>query len=83
MGAQSLLTQALGCVKNRFLLTNILAKRIMQLRKGSKPLIETDEEDMETIALREIIEGKLEWEMLDGALPPEEVQAPIDEADDS
>ena len=82
MADQSLLTQALAHVQNRFLLTNVLAKRIMQLRKGSDPLIETDEEDIETIALQEIVEGKLEWEMGDGALPPEEVQAPIEETDE-
>ncbi len=82
MADQSMLTQALERVQNRFLLTNVLAKRIMQLRKGSDPLIETDEKDIETIALQEIVEGKLKWEMGGGALPPEEVQAPIEETDE-
>ncbi len=80
MADQSLLTQAMDRVQNRFLLTNLLAKRIMQLRKGSEPLIETEEKDYETIALKEIVEGKLKWDVKDGALPVDEVQAPLEES---
>ena len=80
MADQSLLTQAMDRVQNRFLLTNLLAKRIMQLRKGSEPLIETDEKDFEVIALKEIVEGKLEWDVTDGALLVDEVQAPLEES---
>ena len=80
MADQSLLTKAMDRVQNRFLLTNLLAMRIMQLRKGSEPLIETDEKDFETIALKEIVEGKLEWDVTDGALPVDEVQAPLEES---
>ncbi|MDP6484076.1 MAG: DNA-directed RNA polymerase subunit omega [Nitrospinota bacterium] len=79
MADQSLLTQAMDRVQNRFLLANLLAKRIMQLRKGSLPLIETDEKDFEVVALQEIIEGNLEWDVPDGALPVDEVQPPLEE----
>ncbi|MFQ5913971.1 MAG: DNA-directed RNA polymerase subunit omega [Nitrospinota bacterium] len=82
MADQALLTKALERVQNRFLLTNILAKRIMQLRKGSDPLIETDEEDFETIALKEIIEGKLEWRVAVGATASDEIQAPLEESEE-
>lgn len=62
MAERELFTRALGRVKNRFLLTNILAKRIAQLRKGSEPLVQIENASHETIALMEIIEGKLQWE---------------------
>ncbi len=80
MADQSLLTQAMDRVQNRFLLTNLLAKRIMQLLKGSEPLIETEDKDYETIALKEIVEGKLKWDVKDGDLPVDEVQAPLEES---
>lgn len=83
MADQALLTKALARVQNRFLLTNVLAKRIMQLRKGSEPLIETQEKDFEIIALLEIVEGKLEWEVLAAAAASDEVQAPFEESDES
>ena len=79
MADQSLLTRAMDRVQNRFLLTNLLAKRIMELRKGSEPLIETDETDYEIISLMEIVEGKLKWTVSDGAIPADEVQAPLEE----
>jgi DNA-directed RNA polymerase subunit omega len=82
MADQALLTKALARVKNRFLLTNVLAKRIMQLRKGSEPLVEIQEKDYETIALKEIIEGKLEWEVLTAEAASDEVQAPFEESDE-
>jgi DNA-directed RNA polymerase subunit omega len=82
MADQALLTKALARVQNRFLLTNVLSKRIMQLRKGSEPLIETQEKDFETIALQEIVEGKLKWEVLAGEAASDEVQAPFEESDE-
>lgn len=62
MAERELFTRALARVKNRFLLTNLLARRIAQLRKGAEPLVEIENASHETIALMEIIEGKLEWE---------------------
>lgn len=83
MADQTLLAQALERVQNRFLLTNVLAKRISQLRKNSEPLIETEEkDDFETIALREIVEGKLEWHLSDGAVDAGDAEAPIEESEE-
>jgi DNA-directed RNA polymerase omega subunit len=82
MPEQSLLSQALDRVKNRFLLTNVLAKRIMQLRKGSVPLVETDEKDYESIALQEIVQGKLEWEVSEISAITTDDQAPLEEGED-
>lgn len=81
MADKTLLTQALERVQNRFLLTNVIAKRVIQLRKGSEPLIETNEEDYETIALREIIEGKLEWQLAKAPPASTEVETPLEEGE--
>ena len=49
-------------VKNRFLMSILLAKRVNQLRNGAEPLVETKKSDTkEEVVFREIIEGKLEW----------------------
>lgn len=69
MADRELFTQALARVKNRFLLTNVLAERIAQLRKGSKPLVEIENAGHEAIALTEIIEGKLKWELGELSVP--------------
>jgi DNA-directed RNA polymerase omega subunit len=60
MGYEELKSMALKKVSNRFLLVKILAERIRRLDKGAPPLIETNGSfnSME-IALREIIEGKI------------------------
>ena len=57
-----LFEQALYIVKNRFLLSVLLAKRVAQLRRGAEPLVPAQDNDTpEQIVFREIIEGKLEW----------------------
>ena len=49
-------------VKNRFLMSILLAKRVNQLRNGAEALVETKKSDSkEEVVFREIIEGKLEW----------------------
>ena len=49
-------------VKNRFLMSILLAKRVNQLRNGAEPLVETKKSDTkEEVVFREIIEGKVEW----------------------
>ncbi len=51
-------------VENRFLLVMLAAKRVKQLYKGSKPLIESKTENKEVVrALREIASGKISYEM--------------------
>lgn len=53
---------ALNKVKNRFLLSVVLAKRVAQLRKGAEPLVDAKGiGTMEEIVYQEIIEDKLEW----------------------
>ena len=61
--------EALGIVKNRFLLSVLLAKRVAQLRRGAEPLVASQpNETPEQIVFREIIEEKLEWRKSASAL---------------
>ncbi|MFC1492138.1 DNA-directed RNA polymerase subunit omega [Nitrospinota bacterium] len=54
--------EALNKVKNRFLFSVVLAKRVAQLRKGAEPLVNSQGlGTYEEIVFREIIEDKLEW----------------------
>jgi DNA-directed RNA polymerase subunit omega len=53
---------ALKKIPKRYLLVNILARRIRQLQRGADPLVETEEGNQITaadIALKEIAEGKI------------------------
>jgi DNA-directed RNA polymerase subunit omega len=60
MSKNALLSMALQKVQNRFLLVNLLTKRIRQLKDGAKPLIEGGTRlTVEEIALQEIAEGKI------------------------
>ena len=45
-------------IENRFALVLLAAERVRQLEKGSKPLVETKNENA-VIALREIAAGKV------------------------
>ena len=46
------------------ILVNIVSRRVKQLRHGNRPLVESLEKlDLEDIALREIIEGKISYEI--------------------
>lgn len=60
MSKNALLSMALNRVHSRFLLVNLLTKRIRQLKDGSTPLIpRSNNLAVEDIALREIAEGKV------------------------
>jgi DNA-directed RNA polymerase subunit omega len=51
-------------VENRFLLVMLAAKRVKQLFKGSKPLIENKSDNKNVvISLREIASGQLSYEI--------------------
>lgn len=53
---------ALKKIPKRYLLVNILSRRVRQLQKGSEPLIQIEEGNSISnadIALKEIVEGKL------------------------
>jgi DNA-directed RNA polymerase omega subunit len=60
MSKNALLSMALGRVQSRFLLVNLLTKRIRALKDGSTPLIpRSNNLAVEDIALQEIAEGKI------------------------
>lgn len=46
-------------VKNKYLLTMMVAKRAKQLNQGFKPLLDTEEKNNRLLALREVQEGKV------------------------
>ena len=50
-------------VDNRFLLVMLAAKRVKQLYKGAKPLLESKNNRLVVTALREIAAGKVSYEM--------------------
>ena len=46
------------------ILINVISRRVKQLRRGSRPLVESLEKlSPEDIALREVIEGKISFEL--------------------
>ena len=60
MSKNALLGMALRNVQNRFLLVNLLTKRIRQLKDGARPLIPRGNSlSVDEIALQEIAEGKI------------------------
>ena len=55
--------QALGKILDPNILINVVSRRVKQLRRGSRPLVESLEKlASEDIALREIIDGKISFE---------------------
>jgi len=52
-------------VHNRFLLVHLGAKRVIQLRKGAKPLYEAPKNKEIVLALREIAAGKVDFESIE------------------
>ncbi len=46
-------------VPNRFLLTNIVAKRVRQIREGSEYLVSSPKNEDIVISLREVAAGKI------------------------
>ena len=60
MGKNALLSRALKRVQNRYLLVNLLTKRIPHLKHGATPLVRGGHDlSFEAIALLEIVEGKI------------------------
>ena len=57
------LKDALKVIPDANLLINVVSRRVKQLRRGSRPLVESLEKlSSEDLALREIIEGKISFE---------------------
>lgn len=50
-------------VDNRFLLVMLASKRVKQLYKGSRPLIENKGNKNVVLALREVASGQLRYEL--------------------
>jgi DNA-directed RNA polymerase subunit omega len=60
------LSQALRNVKNPNILVNMVSQRVRQLGQGHKALVATDARmSYMDIALKEIADGKIEFEMAD------------------
>jgi DNA-directed RNA polymerase subunit omega len=66
-------------VDNRFLLVNIVAKRVRQIREGSEYLVSSPKNEDIVVSLREVAAGKVKLKNNEEiALPepePEEVEA--------
>jgi DNA-directed RNA polymerase subunit omega len=55
--------EALKVIADPNMLINVVSRRVKQLRKGNRPLVESLEKlSSEDLALREIIEGKISFE---------------------
>jgi DNA-directed RNA polymerase subunit omega len=68
------LAQALKVIDDPNILVNVVSRRVKQLKRGNRALIESLEKLLpEDIALREIIERKISYE-----LPPPETPAEIE-----
>ncbi len=64
------LKEALKIVDDPNILVNVISRRVKQLRRGHRPLVESLEKlSAEDTALREVMEGKITYEL--GAPDPE------------
>ena len=60
------LKEANKVIPDAGLLINVVSRRVKQLRHGNRPWVESLEKlDLEDIALREIIEGKISYETVE------------------
>jgi len=60
-----LLDEAIKMIPNQQVLINVVSKRVRQLTQGHRPLVEVGARlDFADIALREIIEGKIQWQAI-------------------
>jgi len=58
------LLNALKVIDDRNILINVVSRRVKQLRRGSRPLVESLEKlSAEDTALREIAEGKIDYQL--------------------
>jgi DNA-directed RNA polymerase subunit omega len=59
-----LLDTAIKKIGNRYLATMLIAKRVRQLYRGSKPLVAREEnESLFTVAVREVVEGRITFQL--------------------
>ena len=60
------LKEANAVIPDSCLLINVVSRRVKQLRRGNRPLVESLEKlSPEDIALREVIEGKISYEFVE------------------
>ena len=58
------LQKAREVIDDPYILVNVVSRRVKQLRRGARPLVESLEKlATEDIALREIFEGKIGYEL--------------------
>ncbi|HWL17748.1 MAG TPA: DNA-directed RNA polymerase subunit omega [Opitutus sp.] len=56
--------EALKVIPDPNVLINVVSRRVKQLRRGNRPLVESLEKlSSEDVALREVIEGKISFEI--------------------
>jgi len=56
--------EALKVINDPNMLINVVSRRVKQLRRGNRPLVESLEKlSSEDLALREVIEGKISFEV--------------------
>jgi len=61
------LKEALKIIDDPNILVNVVSRRVKQLKRGNRPLVESLEKLLpEDTALREIIEGKISYELAEG-----------------
>ncbi len=56
--------EALKLISDPNVLVNVISRRVKQLKRGNRPLVESLEKlSPEDTALREVIEGKISYEL--------------------
>jgi DNA-directed RNA polymerase subunit omega len=56
--------EALKSIHDPNVLINVVSRRVKQLRRGNRPLVESLEKlSPEDVALREVIEGKISFDL--------------------
>ncbi|MEK9983419.1 MAG: DNA-directed RNA polymerase subunit omega [Opitutae bacterium] len=64
---EDLLKDSSRVITDPNILINMVSRRAKQLKQGHKPLIESLEKlEPEDIAMREIIEGKIDYQLFEG-----------------
>ena len=62
------LKEAIKIIPDTNALINVVSRRVKQLKRGHRPLVESLEKlNPEDIALREVIEGKISYETVSDA----------------
>ena len=62
--------EALKTIDDPNILVNVVSRRVKQLRRGNRALVESLEKlSAEDIALREVIEGKISFDLADAEAP--------------